>query len=195
MILRTTGKDVAEQAITGDYVGTPYSKLDCQGFVEQVLKDLGVRKPDGTPYNWRGSNSMWRNYITWKGTIEECKKKFGSIPLGAFLFILKWDGGEVEKGYHDGFGNASHVGLYVGTSPMPYMDKPCMDSQGNRGVDYCKLNVFTHVGLMDMIDYYNEPEPAPSDELDAVRIIRSADSTDAEVLSALRTLTKYMKGV
>ena len=195
MILRTTGKDVAEQAITGDYVGIPYSKLDCQGFVEQVLKDLGVRKPDGTPYNWRGSNSMWRNYITWKGTIEECKKKFGSIPLGAFLFILKWDGGEVEKGYHDGLGNASHVGLYVGESPMPYMDKPCMDSQGNRGVDYCKLNVFTHVGLMDMIDYYNEPEPAPRSELDAVRIIRSADSTDAEVLEALKTLTKYMKGV
>ena len=190
MILRTTGADMAEQAITGGYVGTPYSKLDCQGFVEQVLKDLSVRKPDGTPYNWRGSNSMWRNYIKWKGTIAECKAKFGEIPLGAFMFLVKYDGGEVEKGYHDDQGNASHVGLYVGSSTLP-----CMDSQGNRGVDYCKLNVFTHVGLMDMIDYYNEPEPAPYDELDAVRIIRDADSTDEQVLEALKTLTKYLKGV
>ena len=190
MILRTTGKDMAEQAITGSYVGIPYSKLDCQAFVEQVLKDLGVRKSDGSPYNWKGSNSMWRNHITWKGTIEECKKKFGQIPLGAFLFLLKWDGGEVERGYHDGLGNASHVGLYTGTSPLP-----CMDSQGNRCVDYCKLKVFTHVGLMDMIDYYNEPEPAPANELDAVRIIRNADSSDSEVLEALKTLTKYLKGV
>ena len=190
MILRTTGADMAEQAITGGYVGTAYSKLDCQAFVEQVLKDLGVRKADGTPYNWRGSNSMWRNHITWKGTIEECRKKFGEIPLGAFLFLLKWDGGEKARGYTDGLGNASHVGLYIGTSPLP-----CMDSQSSRGVDYCKLNVFTHVGLMDMIDYYNEPEPAPRTELDAVRIIRSEESTDEEVLEALKILTKYMKGV
>ena len=190
MILRISGTDLAEQAVTGDYVGIPYSKLDCQGFVEEVLKDCGVRKPDGTVYNWRGSNSMWRNYIKWKGTIEECLKKFGEIPLGAFLFLLKWDGGEQEKGYHDGEGNASHVGLYTGTSPLP-----CMDSQGNRGVDYCKLNVFTHVGLMDMIDYYNEPEP-PQDQtaLEAIRVIRLESSTDSEVLEALKTLTKYMKG-
>lgn len=190
MILRTTGADMAEQAVTGNYIGIPYSKLDCQAFVEQVLKDLGVRKPDGTPYNWKGSNSMWRNYITWKGTIDECRKQFGTIPLGAILFLLKWDGGEEEKGYHDGLGNASHVGLYTGTSPLP-----CIDSQGNRGVDYCKLNVFTHVGLMSMIDYYTQPDPTPADELDAVRIIRSESSTDSEVLEALKTLTKYLKGV
>ena len=97
MIWRTTGEDVAEQAVTGGYVGIPYSKLDCQAFVEQVLKDLGVRKENGKPYNWTGSNSMWRNHVTWKGTIEECKKKFGGIPLGAFLFLLKWDGGETEQ--------------------------------------------------------------------------------------------------
>ena len=194
MILRTTGADMAEQAITGGYVGIAYSKLDCQAFVEQVLKDLGVRKADGTPYNWRGSNSMWRNHITWKGTIEECRKKFGEIPLGAFLFLLKWDGGEKERGYTDGLGNASHVGLYLGTSPLP-----CMDSQGSRGVDYCKLNVFTHVGLMDMIDYYTEPippnEPKDKEALKAVATIRNSGSSDSECLEALKILTKYLKGV
>lgn len=179
MILRVSGKDLAEQAVTGNYVGIPYSKLDCQAFVEEVLKDCGVRKPNGTPYNWRGSNSMWRNYIKWKGTIQECIDKFGKIPLGAFLFLVKDDGGEKEKGYHDNEGNASHVGLYVWED----VPNPCMDSQGNRGVDYCKLNVFTHVGLMDMVDYYNEP--LPPDE----------KPTREEALKALETLTKFIKEV
>ena len=190
MILRTTGADMAQQAVSGNYVGTPYTRMDCQGFVEAVLKDLNVVKPDGTPYNWRGSNSMFRNYIRWRGTIEECKKKFGSIPLGAFLFLVKHDGGEVEKGYHDDLGNASHVGLYVGTAPLP-----CMDSQGNRGVDYCKLSVFTHVGLMSMIDYYNEATPPAIDILSAIHTIRDDSSSDSDYLHALEYLTKYMKGV
>lgn len=190
MILRTTGQDMAEQAVSGGYVGQPYSKWDCQAFVEQVLKDLGVRKPDGNPYNWRGSNSMFRNHIRWRGTIEECKQKFGCIPQGAFMFLVKHDGGEEKRGYHDDLGNASHVGLYVGTSPLPVMD-----SQPTGGVQYRKLSIFTHVGLMDMIDYSSSPEPAPRTELDAVRIIRNAESTDEEVLEALKTLTKYLKEV
>ena len=190
MILRTTGQDMAEQAVTGGYVGQPYSKWDCQAFVEQVLKDLGVRKPDGSVYNWKGSNSMFRNHIRWRGTIEECKQKFGCIPQGAFMFLVKHDGGEVERGYHDDLGNASHVGLYVGTSPLPVMD-----SQPTGGVQYRKLSIFTHVGLMDMIDYSSSPEPAPRTELDAVRIIRNADSTDEDVLEALKSLTKYLKEV
>lgn len=190
MILRTTGQDMAEQAVTGGYVGQPYSKWDCQAFVEQVLKDLGVRKPDGNIYNWRGSNSMFRNHIRWRGTIEECKQKFGCIPQGAFMFLVKNDGGEEERGYHDDLGNASHVGLYVGTSPLPVMD-----SQPTGGVQYRKLSIFTHVGLMDMIDYSSSPEPSPRTELNAVRIIRNADSTDEEVLEALKTLTKYLKEV
>ena len=179
MILRTSGTDVAEQAVSGGYIGTSYSKLDCQAFVEEVLKDLGVRKKDGTVYNWRGSNSMWRTHISWKGTIQECKNKFGEIPLGAFLFLLKYDGGEEEKGYHDGQGNATHVGLYVGTAPKPVMDS----SKGRGTVDYSKLSVFTHVGLMDMIDYYNEPVPP------------AADPDREQALKALEILTKYVKGV
>ena len=190
MILRTTGEDVADQAVTGNYLGTRYEKLDCQGFVEQVLKDLGVRKPDGSPYNWKGSNSMYRNHIRWRGTIAECIKKFGCIPQGAFMFIVKRDGGEKEKGYNDDLGNASHVGLHLGNGT-------CMDSQPSRGVAYVSDGIFTHVGLMDMIDYYTEPTPQPDtgEELRAVAIIRSAASTDKECLDALKILTKYLKEV
>ena len=194
MILRTTGHDVAMQALTGNYIGQPYSRYDCQGFVEQVLTDLGVRKPDGTPYNWKGSNSMFRNHIRWRGTIEECKKKFGNIPQGAFVFLVKHDGEEQQKGYHDDLGNASHVGLYIGTSP-----NSCIDSQPTEGVQMRKLSIFTHVGLMDMIDYSTSPEPSSDpDRKEAMRsigIIRNNSSTDAECLDALETLTKYLKEV
>ena len=95
MILRTTGQDVAEQAMTGNYIGKPYSKWDCQAFVEQVLKDLGVRQSDGNPYNWKGSNAMFRTHITWRGTIDECRKKFGCIPLGSFVFLVKLFGNKI----------------------------------------------------------------------------------------------------
>ena len=194
MILRTTGQDVAIQALTGNYIGKPYSTYDCQGFVEQVLYDLGVRKPDGTPYNWKGSNSMFRNHIRWRGTIEECKKKFGNIPQGAFVFLVKHDGDEQPKGYHDDLGNASHVGLYIGTSP-----NPCMDSQPTGGVQMRKLSVFTHVGLMDMIDYATSPEPPSSPDRDAalkaMKIWRGEYSSESECLNALITLTKYIKEV
>ena len=185
MIMTTTGSAVAEQAKTGGYIGIPYSTLDCQAFVEQVLRDLGVRKPDGSVYNWRGSNSMFRNYIGWRGTIAECKKKFGFIPEGAFLFLVKNDGGEEEKGYHDGLGNASHVGLYVNGDPREVYQ--CMDSQEekgsrpNAGVAYCKLNVFTHVGLMSMIDYETEPEPEP------------VKPTKEEALKAVEIINEYIK--
>ena len=183
-MLRITGAELVEQARDGGYIGIPYSKLDCQGFVEQVLKDAGVRKPDGNPYNWRGSNSMWRNFISWRGTIDECVHKFGRIPQGAFLFLLKNDGDEQLKGYHDELGNASHVGLYIGDDE----EYPCMDSQElkgskrkNAGVSRCKLSVFNRVGLMSMIDYYNEPI--------------TTTVTKEEALKALETLTKFIKEV
>lgn len=91
------------------YLGTPYSKMDCQAFVERCLKDIGI--DDNLP----GSNAWYRR-MTWVGTPEECKASFGKIPEGAFLFILKKDGKEPEKYRSDGIGNASHIGIYTGMS-------------------------------------------------------------------------------
>ena len=187
MILRATGADVAEQAKTGGYIGTPYHRLDCQAFVEKVLADLGIRKPDGTLYNWKGSNSMYRNHIRWRGSVKECMDKFGCIPLGAFLFIVKHDGGEVNRGYNDDLGNATHVGLCVG--------EKAIDSQPSGGVQARKLSIFTNVGLMDMIDYSSSPLPKEEspDALAAVHTIRNQESNDSECLEALKTLTKLFK--
>ena len=191
MVQSVTGTAYATQAQSERYTGVPYSKLDCQAFVEEVLKDCGVRKPDGSVYNWKGSNSMWRNALRWKGTIEECKRLFNGIPLGAWVFIVKNDGGEVARGYHDNEGNASHVGIYCREGSEPVRDST--KTAKRDGVGYRKLDGFTHVGLPTMITYNGNTSRIEA--LKAVSIIRDENSTDEDCLKALETLTKYMKGV
>ena len=139
-----------EQARSSKYNSVKYSQMDCQAFVESVLKDAGCRKPDGTAYNWKGSNDMWRNALSWKGTIDECKNTFGDIPLGAWVFIWKNDGGETARGYHDDQGNATHVGIYVGADTVRDSTR---NSSGRDGVGYRKLSGFNRVGLCKCIDY------------------------------------------
>ena len=90
------------------YLGAKYETMDCQDFVEQCMRDVGLKK------NLPGSNT-WYRYMTWVGTPEDCKKKFGSIPKGALLYILLNDGKEPEKYRGDGIGNASHIGIKTGT--------------------------------------------------------------------------------
>lgn len=89
------------------YLGRLYSEMDCQAFVEKALSDIGIKK------DLKGSNAWFRE-MTWVGSPAECKAKFGCIPKGTFLFIHKFDGGEEARGYHDGKGNASHIGIYTG---------------------------------------------------------------------------------
>ncbi len=89
------------------YIGRPYSEMDCQAFVERCLKDVGI------DLNLPGSNAWYRR-MTWTGTPEECRIRFGFIPVGAFLYILKTDGQEPAKYRSDGIGNASHIGIYTG---------------------------------------------------------------------------------
>lgn len=86
------------------YLGTPYKQMDCQAFVEKCLADCGLK------IDLKGSNAWFRR-MDWVGTPEECKKTFGSIPDGAFLFIWNDKGGEVARGYKDGLGDAEHIGI------------------------------------------------------------------------------------
>ena len=98
----------AAAALSGfSYIGTPYSVMDCQAFVEQCLADAGLS------INLAGSNAWYRT-MDWTGTPEECIAELGYIPQGAFLFILEFDGKEPAKYKPDGLGNASHVGFYTG---------------------------------------------------------------------------------
>ena len=109
------------------YLGTPYSRLDCQAFVEACLKDAGDRT------NLAGSNAWYRECMRhgWVGSPDECKQRFGAIPKGAFLFILKASGNEPEKYKGDGIGNASHIGLYTGESGKQMVEQAMQDGVSN----------------------------------------------------------------
>lgn len=120
----------------------PYSKVDCQAFVERVLSDCGL------VCNWRGSNHMWREALSWKGTVKEAETKFGAIPRGAWLFTLKRDGGEKERGYQDEEGNAAHVGIYTGLG-LGAMHSSTGGVQETR----FPASRWTHVGLCKFILY------------------------------------------
>lgn len=143
-----TGVDFAECALSEKWNKYSYASLDCQGFVEAVLKEIGVRKANGKPYDWRGSNSMYRNFYSWRGTVNECKQKFGDIPIGAFVYI--WEpSGEEEVGYTDGLGNAKHVGIYCGNDVV----RDSTRSYTRDGVGTRSLKGFNRVTLFDGLSY------------------------------------------
>ena len=162
-----TGKQYAKKAEDPSYNGLKYSQVDCQAFCEKVLKDLGVRKSNGAVYDWRGSNDMWRNAVSWKGTLAEARKKYGTIPAGSWCFMVAHDGGEVPRGYHDNEGNASHVGIVVNDTQARDSTK----GTGRDGVAYRKLSDFTHIGIPKMLDFdYTNPNIIEIEEADITKI-------------------------
>lgn len=105
-------------------IGTPYSEMDCQAFVEWCFRKCGYDK------NLAGSNA-WFRYGMNHGAImtpEDCVRQLGCVPKGAVLFIHAFDGGEPEKYKNDGLGNASHMG--IGTLPR---GKGAIASSKSRG--------------------------------------------------------------
>ena len=166
-----TGQDFANCALMAKWDKYKYSQLDCQAFVEAVLKDIGVRKPDGKPYDWRGSNAMYRNYYSWRGSVEECIKAFGQIPPGAFVYMWK-DSGEQERGYTDGLGNCTHVGIYCGQDRV--RDSTRSTKTKRDGVGTRTLQGFNRVTLFSGLDYtvdnsYNEAVDNLYSILDGIR--------------------------
>lgn len=129
------------------YIGTPYAKMDCQALVEQMLRDVGIN------LNLTGSNAWYRK-MTWTGSPEECKRTFGRIPVGAFLYILRQDGGEPGKYKADGIGNACHIGIYIARQDG------AINSSSKRGkVCYSKFagksisGGWNRIGLWDRLSY------------------------------------------
>ena len=102
------GKKLAEAGFS--HLGVSYSKMDCQAFTEQCLRDCGLET------NLAGSNAWYREVLAHGAvmTPEECVKQLGTVPAGAFLFILAQDGKEPEKYRKDGLGNARHIGIVTG---------------------------------------------------------------------------------
>ena len=141
------------------YLGRSYKEMDCQKFVEKCLADIGIR------VDLPGSNAWYRK-MTWTGTPEECKKRFGCVPAGAFLFILAFDGGERARGYTDILGNASHIGIVTNTG------KGAIHSSQSRG-EVCE-SVFkgktipnggwNRVGLWNALSYGTKIDGILNDE-------------------------------
>lgn len=158
-----------EQAKSSKYDKLTYSDCDCQAFVEKVLYDSGVRKPNGGAYNWKGSNDMWRNALDWRGSVEDCISIYGKVPDGAWVFILKYDGGEKDRGYNDGEGNAKHVGIYVGNDQV--RDSTRSTKPKREGVGYRPLSDFNMVGICKYLDYESNNKDNTHDKI--ISIINS----------------------
>lgn len=133
-----TGAHIADVAEHCGLIGTPYSELDCQAFVEEALKRAGMKI-----INYRGSNHMWRELVYDRHLIVN-----NDIPIGALVFIVRFDGGEKKRGYHDAMGNATHVGIYLGDGQVIHST--------TGGVQYGKLTRFTDYGLIKDVDYDNK---------------------------------------
>ena len=182
----------AEQfAKAGDkYIGRKYSDMDCQKFYEQCAKDTGLA------LDLAGSNAWYRKFIQtgWTGTPEECIRTFGRIPAGATLFIHAYDGGEEKRGYYDGLGNASHIGIVTrrtgadmvretGRDDMNFGDGAIHSSSSREHVCTSKFadktipnGGWNMVGLSSLFDYGDDinkklpggggddPQPEPTPE-------------------------------
>lgn len=174
----------SEFATQGEqYLGTSYKTMDCQAFVEKMLNGVGIRK------NWRGSNAMYRD-MAWVGSPEDCKEKFGRIPVGVFLFIHDHDDGEPSRYKADGLGNASHVGVKTGTG------EGAIHSSASRGCvaeskfadKTIRNGGWNTVGFCKLLDYgsdieailYGEPEP-DSDDTESESEMIHVNITTAQV--------------
>lgn len=132
-------------------IGTPYSEMDCQAFVEWCLKQCGCDK------NLAGSNAWYREVYNhgWIGSPEDCVKMLGCVPKGAFLFIQAFDGEEPMKYRGDGMGNASHIGICT----IPRGEGAINSSKSRGGVCESKFKQKTinggwnKVGLWDQVVY------------------------------------------
>ena len=153
--MSATGLEFAIAAVEIAAKGYTYKEMDCQAFVEAALRQVGYKN------NWRGSNHMWREALSWKGTVEECVEAFGEVPVGAWLFTIKTDGGEKLRGYNDKEGNASHVGVYTG------MGKGSVHSTtgGTQEAAFPDPKRWTHVGLCKLLDYDKEYIPTPQEKI------------------------------
>ena len=130
-----TGKQIADAAITSGLIGTPYSKLDCQALVEEVLKRAKL-----PIINYRGSNHMWRELVYDRKPIAD-----GVILPGMLAFIVRDDGGEKRRGYRDDMKNATHVAIALG-------DGTVFESTTG-GVQISSIRRFTHVAKIIDVDY------------------------------------------
>lgn len=102
-----TGRHNAMMAYLFRDSGYTYAQYDCISFVNLVRRKLGI------PTIPNGTNTLWRTTgLQWKGTMQECLDRFGTIPQGAYLF--KWYNQPAPPPWdQDGLGDWNHIGIYT----------------------------------------------------------------------------------
>lgn len=143
---KLSASDFAQNANDGKWIATPYNVWDCQEFVEQMLRTVGIRK------NWKGSNDMWRNAVEERKAIADC-----NLLPGMWLFTIKNDGGEKQRGYNDDMGNAAHVGIYLGNGRVIHSTRggvqwDTIDSPRWTHAAKCKLLQYDETIVNPMVD-------------------------------------------
>ena len=148
--MSVTGKQIADAALSSNLIGTPYSKLDCQALVEKVLHLAGLNI-----INYRGSNHMWRELVHSPFNRADTNQK---ILPGMLAFIVRYDGGEKKRGYHDNYGNATHVAICLD-------DKTVFESTAG-GVQISSNRRFTDFARIIDVIYSDEPATEPDTDPD-----------------------------
>lgn len=167
-----TALECQEKAKISELIGIPYSKLDCQALMEEILTRGGVPHK-----NWIGSNDMWRNAVTNAATISEWKE----IPVGAWLFTIKHDGKEPSY-YHDGI-NAAHVGWYCGEGKVIH------STTGGVQWDTITSGRWTHAALCKLLEYPHVTDnDTPADSASAIQYLTQAS---ALIESAIAMIEKW----
>ena len=130
---------------------------------------------------------MYRNYYSWRGTIDECVKEFGAVPVGAFVYIWK-ETGEQEVGYHDGLGNCTHVAIYCGNDVV--RDSTRSTKTGRNGVGTRTLKGFNRVTLFTGLDYSVTNSYNASIE----KVMAIIDSIHNQLIDLEGTLNELFRG-
>lgn len=169
-----TAQECQELAKISELIGVPYSKLDCQALMEEILTRGGVPHK-----NWIGSNDMWRNAVTDTAAISEWKE----IPVGAWLFTIKHDGKEPSY-YHDGI-NAAHVGWYCGNGKVIH------STTGGVQWDTLTSGRWTHAALCKLLEYPEGAADSPADlPTGSATILQTLEQASALIESAIAIIEK-----
>lgn len=162
--MKPWASEFAAYADNVKWIGIPYDQWDCQKFVEEMLRGVDAY------HNWKGSNDMWRNAVTNKGTIKEVTlSQGGELLPGTWLFTIKNDGGEKDRGYNDNEGNAAHVGIYLGEGRVIH------STTGGVQWDVLTSRRWTHAGECINLDYGHD-ENTPTTMTTHIRdIIKSLE--------------------
>lgn len=103
MIDRKLFAETAEQK----YKTVKYKECDCQAFVEACAKAAGHY------FNARGTNDMWRNYMSSKGSTSSFTLAVGDV-------VYKWreESSKLPERYRgDGNGDFYHIGIVTNLNP------------------------------------------------------------------------------